>query len=537
LASITITVLAGVSMSKVTNIIFVAGFVLCSVVISYIGSSVLTVRHLTFGITTLVLSVLLLLSKDTDFSIIKNPVFIAFAVYWFWVTYSICFAVNSGEAVFQSCKVVRDIAFLFCAVNILRRLNISKTVIVTTIFLGSYSLFEFFTKPVNLRSGLMDNKNLCAASFVLLMILCAYHYKDWKIPSLIAIGISLFIIVTLRARSSWLAVIVCGLLMTKKYFAPCLFAFTILSLVALKLNSPVLNTNSLDQRFNLWKTSLLMTKDYPSGVGAGNWKLIFPKYIQYASNDIKKMMYTIKTDGKNWIWGRPHNAFVLNLTEVGIFGLLSYIALFALTLYYSSGWIKTGIVAYIVLSCFTFPGERAYLSLLLMIFFAYALKDCKPVPFKFKKVYALGVIVLLVFGVIDFGIKNQMSNKMVEIVRARNRDWDRVIKATDKISPLANLDSPGQALAYYRGVAYAAKKDPDNALKSFKQARKANPYHLHVLMNLSALSVVMGEVREAECILTELKNMYPDYIDIDKNIQTAEKYRVRNFLLGKTNGG
>lgn len=529
-------------MLKCAKIVFVTGFVLCSLIVSYNGifGNNTTLRHLVYGTVTLALSVLLLLSKETDFSILKNPLFIAFFVYWFWVTYSICFAVNFGEAVNQSCKVLRDIAFLFCAVNILRRISIGKAVISITIIVGLYSFLEYLVLPVPVRAGFMGMKNLCAASFVLLAALCVYYYKEWKVPSLIAVGLSFFIIISLRARSSWIAIAVASLvfiLMNRKYLIQGICGFVIVGCVVFNtMGNSIFNTESLTHRAEMWKQSARMIKDYPAGVGAGCWKLVYPLYLRYSAPQMRQINYTVEDTETNRIWGRPHNDFIQKCAEIGVLGLLSYAILFILALYYSKGVIRLGIVAYIILACFTFPSERAYLTFLLMLFFALALKECEPVEFKFRYVYAVIPVALLVFSVADFVIKHQMSIKVMAIEASRNVEWDKIISVTDNISSLANLDTVGMPLAQYRGIAFGAKKDNKNALKSFKAARKANPNNLHILMNLAAFSVTSGEIREAEEILAKIERMYPDFEDVKKSIKVAERHRLRNILIGMKDG-
>ncbi len=511
-------------MLRCANIVFIAGFVLCLAVSvdGFVDGRDLAARQLMLGVMTLMLLVLV----KVDFGVLKHPVFLAYLVYWLWLTYSICFAVNKGESISRSFSMFNAMLIMLCLTTLLKKLNIAKVIILATICLGLYGIYEFSSKSIAVRVGIMDSKNLNAASIVLLMILCSYYYKEWKIPSLVAIGLSLFVIISLRARSSWLslfAALIVFALSNRKYLIPSLCGLLLLGVIVCKGND-IYNTSSLGQRLEIWKQTAIMIKDYPAGVGAGNWKLIFPLYAKYSSSETRaNINYKIGSNGENKLIGWAHNDFLQEWSEIGIFGFASYLLLFILALYYSRGAIRAGIAGYITMACFTFPSHRAYLWFLLIIFFALAMKDYKPALIKFKRVYTVGAIALLVLCVIGFTIKLQTSIKSVEVYRARNINWDRVISATDNLPFLANLDRAGMPLAYYRGVAFLTKKDLDNSLESFEYARKCSPNHIHILMNLSACYTINGEYRRAVECLHRVLTMCPDFIDAKHNLVTTIK--------------
>ena len=81
-------------------------------------------------------------------------------------------------------------------------------------------------------------------------------------------------------------------------------------------------------------------------------------------------------------------------------------------------------------------------------------------------------------GSIDVLVNNAATQNSTPFLEMEEDNWDKVIAATDNISPLANIQNPGMPYEYYRGVAFAAKGDAKNALDSFKKAEQTNPNNL-----------------------------------------------------------
>jgi tetratricopeptide (TPR) repeat protein len=470
----------------------------------------LTHRYLAWGITTLILFVLM--ARKLKYG---NLMFLLLAAYWLMVTYSIIRAVNPGEAVGQSSEVILMIAYLAVAVKQLKNNeSFPKVLILLTIFIAIYS----YIRPV----GILAYKNQTSYVLFMLMVLCAYYYKYWPIPSVIAIATSLIAIALLGARSVYLAIFVSGVVLVitnKKYLIITACVFMAVGAIAYK-NSNVFNTESLNHRKEIWTQTLKMIKHNPSGVGAGNWKMIYPAYsaeapLSRANNYVNRFVI------------RVHNDFLEKCAEIGALGMLIYISIFVLAIYYSNGWIRAGIIGYICVAFLSFPASRPFPSMLLMIYFAHAIKDhIRSV--KFKPFCTVVITTLLVIGVINFTIRHLGARQVVRIYSAQiENDWDAILSETEKISPLFNIDPVSATpLSHYRGIAYHSKGDNVNAMKSFEDAARIAPYHLYNLMNLAMMYQVDCQYDMAKHVYFGVVQMYPDFEDAKngiKNIETANQ--------------
>ncbi len=143
---------------------------------------------------------------------------------------------------------------------------------------------------------------------------------------------------------------------------------------------PVWSLNTLNERFFLWEKSLSMAKANPLlGVGLGQWRLVFPVYG-------KAQKFRKSDDGLAEIFfQRPHNDFIWVLSESGILGVLSYMAILGIAVFYALKiFFKSddadnralaicmlfGIIGYMVIAFFSFPKERIVHNIFLMLILA-----------------------------------------------------------------------------------------------------------------------------------------------------------------------
>lgn len=111
----------------------------------------------------------------------------------------------------------------------------------------------------------------------------------------------------------------------------------------------------------MWRHTLRMVSNYPVlGVGAGGWPIHYPAYDRGET-----VTFSAAPE-------RPHNVFLLNLSETGAAGLITWLALLALAL--RPGWAALdrrkqhtpwvvlacawSILAIVTHACFSFPFER-----------------------------------------------------------------------------------------------------------------------------------------------------------------------------------
>lgn len=527
-------------MARCAGIILICGFVLCSTVISFHSETVgetNEVRALILGIMTLALFVLFASRADpADLAILKNPLFLVFLFYWITVTVSIFIADNSGEAVNSSLVVFMRIVMLFTAALVLRDDKwFARAVILVAIGLGIFSVYQFITKPPSMRSGLMGNKNQCASAFFLLSILCLYYRRRWKVAATIAIALSLFAIVSLRARSSWLAVLVAGLVFTLTERRYVIYAIVLIPM-ALGLTwsfkgNTIFETSSLRQRFDIWEQTVRMIRDHPFGIGAGNWQIGFPIYAGYLQPSNRLLTYE---DDK--FIARAHNDPLQISAEAGIIGGLSYLLIFIVAMWLSSGWIRAGIAGYMAISCFTFPDSRPFHSMMLIFFFAIAILQFRRwswQPKKWPVVLTVSVAGILIFAVYVFAVRYETSKKIMRIYQARcDGQWKTIIAETRRISPFSTIDTHSTTpIRFYRGFAWFRLGKNAAARSAFERAQKDNPNHLFSVMNMGYCYVMAGELKLADIYYQKAKGMYPDFEDIDNALMAMDALTGR--LIGE----
>lgn len=512
---------------KIAKFIFVIGFVLCAVVVSKGTTMDYTLTHRTLLWSVIAFALFVLLSKHIE---LKHPVYAVFLFYFFTVSYSILFATNKGEAVNQALRVFVMIVYLATAVIALRDNKLfPKVLIGLTIALGLYSIYEiFFTYHTK---GLMANKNQCALVTYLMIVLCIHYYRSWKIPSVIAVILGLSVIVMLRTRSCYLALIVSSIVYTViygkyKHFAVCSLVPAICcavffaglnyemrswkipyrSVVYAARESRIFDISSMSHRSEMWTQTLKMIKDCPAGIGAGNWMLIYPVYA-------KDTPMSRASNYNNHFAIRAHNDFLQIGSETGILGLSAYITLFVLVLYYSRGMIRIGLSGFIVISCFTFPILRPFPSILLMIYFAHVINARDKL--NIQKALFIPIILILSVCVSIFGFRHMTAEKIIRVYKAHAKnDWDTVMTETENISGLSNIDTySGTPIAFYRGLAYFFKNDLKNALDAFEDAEKAAPNHLYVLLNLAGIARLNGKYIQSQAIFAKVDRRYPDFPD------------------------
>src|SRR5690554_8062884 len=112
-----------------------------------------------------------------------------------------------------------------------------------------------------------------------------------------------------------------------------------------------------------------MIQEFPlTGVGGGNWQLLFPKYGLNSFHLINEKIHL-----GYQTFQRPHNDFLWVFAEAGILGLIAFVSIFAtgfLGVYQSFNQSNDfrgkiipllfglGIVAYLVISIFDFRSEE-----------------------------------------------------------------------------------------------------------------------------------------------------------------------------------
>jgi tetratricopeptide (TPR) repeat protein len=427
--------------------------------------------------------------------------------------------------------------YIFAVYNILRDYeDFGRVVILVAIGLCIYSIDEFIAidSPSQYK-GLMANKNQCAAVMVMLTFLCAHYYRKWKSASVVAILMCLFVIFTIRGRASLLALTAASLfalvkwvhLHKKKKLALLIVMLVVLLCTCFITTNDIekarknklFNTTSLKQRLDLWKISLLMVRDFPNGVGAGNWKLIYLGYAASMKPETRQLIYN-KT-----FYARAHNDFVQILAEIGYVGFISYLAIFLLTLWYARGWIQTGILAYMILAFWTFPMTRPCISMILMVFMAIALLQ-KRKPLRIKRSYIFNPLILIVLLAClgNFYARYEASRYGIIAKKAvAMKNYDRAMEIYKENSFLTSVSISGTPVDLFLGMTYIGKNDFKSAIACLEKAVKVAPYHLYANIELGKCYAREKRYVDAFKCFRNMQRVYPDSVEVQQNIEVICK--------------
>lgn len=290
------------------------------------------------------------------------------------------------------------------------------------------------------------------------------------------------------------------------------------------------STNKI--RINFWKASLKMFAENPiSGIGSGKWAGIYPFYSGKSYTDENVDMNSAIN---------PHNDYIEALTEFGIFGFIIFIGFIFTGIYFLFKKSKQDIVY--------LPFFLSALGLSITMFFSFT-KDnfgammvfsiCMAVGYssnlefrfqnsefciKYKryiKSFILSVGVLLLVTGIWFKVMNYLNER--EYLEAMNlkaqRRYGEMLIILNGVSDFFYpVDMNKMPVDYYRGVGYFELKQYDKALEKFQNARRYMKYYPTIMNNEASALFMKGNIKDAENLFIEIKNLFPNYIEPQINL-------------------
>lgn len=499
-------------------------------------------------------------------SYLTRAIAIPLSVYCFCMILSLTHSLNISEGVFEILKTLLFLIVLLLATFTIRTRQGSLNtlakgisilaVIVSVIAISQYYGIGFLWIPGSADAqpfSTFTNKNLFSSFVFLTIPFLVFGYytfaAHWRYFAGLSIALAGYAILIAQTRAVWVALTVALGLVTAAVVAyvskkrlrlnsenlPTVKVRTrelcaiVLVMMSLSFVPPVpftasSTTNvttvekaasifdaqnaSRNERITLWKKSLLMIGDHPLlGVGAGNWKIAFPKYGLGGTR-----METGRVH-----FPQPHNDFLWVASETGILGAVAYASFFLLGIFYCARIINKsdnlqdqilslamafGVIGYLTISFFDFPKERiehlVYVALILSAILA-TYDRLFPKQMKLPKKAVLGLYGLIVFVLASstvvglIRIHAEMHTRKA-LAAKQASEWDGVIREIDEAySDCATLDPMVTPLPWYRGVANFSKNNIADALKDFEKAYTIHPYHIHVLNNLATCYEVSGQ--------------------------------------------
>jgi len=456
-----------------------------------------------------------------------------------------------------------------------------KAVVCFCIVSLSIALFQILT--LNFSDGFQYNiyqirssyvnKNLFSSLLFLTLpfvIGGIFISKKWKTTSIVLLCFITLIIMIIQTRAVMLATVLSFLIfiiikkdrILKGHLQKAILFLLITLGVAFliyfrgsSLFSKLLDSVSLHQRLLVWNNSLQMAKEnFMLGVGAGNWQFQFPKYGLEKFNDVLM-------DNASLTYQRPHNDFLWVLCETGIFGLITYIGVFIVALFYILKLLKyktesntndkvlfygffSTIIGYAFISFFDFPLERIehqavfYLMLSIVVAKYYcSFQKAKAPTISLKS----GILMLMIFVPVVFSFvvsTNRLSGEFHtrKIYECQSKgDLNQIVTEADESSnPFYVADPTSIPINWYKGVALYTLGNLKDAESCFEKAKLIYPYNIHVLNNLASCYETEGKHNEAKELYMNALLISPRFDEARLNLSAVyfnNKEYVKAFCM------
>jgi hypothetical protein len=396
---------------------------------------------------------------------------------------------------------------------------------------------------VYLVEGVMSHKNLFSLSLLMVMPWAGYGIYilkgKWRLASIISMSLMMMMVLLLLTRAVWLGMIISlpvMIMLFLRYFRqsinPLLFRSGVIALAigmvgfigfiyisqvtrvsnpfAEKLMSIVrVSTWKTEHRLRAWQVTLEMIQDHPvTGVGAGNWQLEAPKYYAGKFTGDQEL---------NWI--RPHNDYLWVWSEKGLAGIIVFMALFGITIFYLVRTVKEasidhkvlalfllwGLLGYMTASFFDFPYERPFHMTMLAVIMASALvlrmqqPGVETLPPQTQRMFLLILASTSCLASV-YGISVYRQETLVKkcLTDASSGNWTQLLKHSYEAQmPFKNLDNWANPISSYTGKAFEESGDFPSALEAYKEAYRANPTKIKVITNLARCYEKAKMYREA----------------------------------------
>lgn len=492
--------MADIIMANLKRYLLPLGIILCGVYLSPLAyDKALTSRHLIWCLTVLVIA---LCTKE----IRVGHVHIFMLGFLMCALFSVVSAVNKSEWLYSVLRIVLMLAYL-SVVEIDIKL-LSKTMICLGVIFTVYFWYEASRAGFSKCVGLMQQKNYWASAHFFVIPFCYYAIskKFWLFSIAVAASMILNIFL-LQSRTAILAVIVSVMIIgviDKQY------RYTIAGVVIAVcgvLYFDMAHILSLQYRFEQWKYTLAMIVDYPLGVGAGNWWIMFPEYapgINYPGAFIEQSFRF------------PHNDYLWICAEVGILGLICYVGMIVLSLYYARRkvYLLIGLAGCISISFFTASYERAFASLMLITFVALA---CKRVPIRQPRI----LLTLLIFALVVFGFRFNAScwNKKLK----KSIGSYEIADNANGYSVFSTLTYNGIPWHWYKGISNFENERYIHAVEQLEIAYRLNPFNIHSLNGMGIASAICGERTEAREYFSKAVRICPEFSEAQENLRSVNE--------------
>lgn len=471
------------------------------------------------------------------------------AVSWFGfmliTTISSFWAINAVESMASLARYGITFSFLAVTANLLQQKKLTVTgllrgVVVFAAIASVSALIKIFEaigsgdffENIYAVKATFSHKNILSAVLMLSLpftIAGAILFKGlWRSVSL---GISFLIVAeifVLRTRGVWLSTFTSAAVVSVLFFLirkrqrsglkyPVKYIVTgvVIALVLMigllsvdNVGKSLLNRANLDRRLVFWQNSMEMNKDHPLlGVGAGNWKIHFPKY------GLKSLDWSVR-QGITHIQ-RPHNDYIWTWTEGGPLAMLLYLGVFVFAFIKIASNLKGertkeerivnwcmafGIFAYMIFSFTDFPMERMEANVLIMSMIALVYGVGKDSGLKLSGGLMKGILLLLLGSALLICYNRWQGEKAsAKILQANSqRNAPLLIRYSEEAeNSFYNMDNFANPIRYYSSLGKMVQRNHPAALTDAQIAYDLHPNNIVVLNQLGNVLKHLGKEDEA----------------------------------------
>jgi hypothetical protein len=376
--------------------------------------------------------------------------------------------------------------------------------------------------------------------------------KGWRLLAILTLALLLVMILLLKTRAVWSGLLVSSTLVFALIFlffrnryiskrvkiVVYILAFGVISSITLIVYKGLNNSENqyikqfmsmVDMKSGLninrlksWSLTIDMIHDnFLTGVGAGNWQINAPLYYPGRFSDNEEL---------NWI--RPHNDFLWVFAEKGIAGIIFFVSLFVIALYYLvvvlrhgtekdqflSIFLLWGLLGYMVASLFDFPYERPWHLAALSLFLSSAVvmynrvKPAQPILLNKMILLIPFVVILLLVVIFSFSVIRQEMLIRQSLEDSKTGNWANMLShAQQAESSFKNLDPWANPVASYVGKAQEEMGNLPSALEAYEEAYRLCPTKLKVITNLARIYEKTESFNKAEMILDEGLKIIPNH--------------------------
>lgn len=444
------------------------------------------------------------------------------------------------------------------------------------VFLESSSTLPDGRETIYAVIGVMSHKNEFSNALMLMLPFLGYgaysFKKTWRFISIAALVLTFVMILILKTRAVWVGIAGAGFLISAMLvffgnrvklhrtwrmvvagvmiagIAGIAYIYALpeqeddFSLLGRVKNITNLQSAHNTSRIKVWQATVEMIRENPwKGVGAGNWQMLIAPYCKGMFSSIAALN-----------WGRPHNDFLWVWAEKGIIGIILYLAIFGLGLFYlfraffRHPDVKArmlallfigGIISYLAISFFSFPYERINHTVYLALMMAGAITlnhgIIKHKPFQPRRTTWLLISLLLLGFSALYGYKaTMMEYSMKKTIAAENRGrFEEAIQyANESKNAFRSLNPMAYPPEYYvaksdyqigkqlieRGDQDAGLNRYQMSLEGFEHTLELFPGNVWTISRMGLIYNDLGSIYEAR---GEKERSREQYLKMLKNLQ------------------